>query len=317
MDAPERTADARGGSRRSFLAAAGAAAAGIVGTAGCLGASGRVRVLAAGSLAVAFEDGVGPAFRDETGISIEGEYHGSRVVMRMVEDEIKRPDVLVSADVDLLRERLYGRAIDWDVEFAANEVGIAYNPDTDLGARLEDGEPWDEVLLAADENEIAISDPELGPLGYRSVLLFELAGRRYGREGFRETMVERAFTAPNELQLLPGVEAGERACALAYRNMADDHGIPFRRLDDAYNFGSSEHADEYAEATYRTDDGTAIEGSPTAYNASVLEDADNPAGGRELVAFLLEKSSLLEAHGLRAGDAVQRGYGDLPEGIES
>lgn len=312
----KRGAGPAGGGRRAFLAAASATAAGIVGVAGCLGAADRVRVLSAGSLAVALEETVGPAFESETGRSYQGEYHGSTVVMRMIEEGTKHPDVVVSADTELLRDRLYPERTDWDVEFAANEVGIAYDPDTALGGRLAADEPWYEVVVDAGADDLAISDPDLDPLGYRAVQLFELAERRHDLEGFRETLLERASREPDESKLLTGVEAGNRACAVVYRNMAVDHELPFRELPDAYNFGDPTHAETYATATYTTDEGYAARGRPAVYSATVRDDADNPDAGREFVSFLLEEPALLEDCGLRVGDALPRSNGNAPEAIE-
>ncbi|QRV15385.1 extracellular solute-binding protein [Haloterrigena salifodinae] len=312
----ERGVGSPDGSRRAFLAAASATAAGIVGTAGCLGTADRVRVLSAGSLAVALEETVGPAFESETGRSYQGEYHGSTVVMRMIEEGTKHPDVVVSADTELLRDRLYPEQTDWDVEFAANEVGIAYDPDTALGGRLAGDEPWYEVIVDAGADDLAISDPDLDPLGYRAAQLFELAERRHDLEGFREAMLDTASREPDESKLLTGVEAGNRACAIAYRNMAVDHDVSFLELPDAYNFGDPTHAETYATATYTTDEGYTARGRPAIYSATVRADADNPDAGREFVNFLLEESALLEKRGLRVVDTLPRSNGNVPEAIE-
>lgn len=302
--------------RRSFLAAAGSAVAGLAGVAGCLGSSDRVRVLAAGSLAVVLEEHVGPAFEAARDVSYGGEYHGSNAVMRMLEEGTKHSDVVVSADAQLLRDRLYPRQADWDVTVAANEVGIAYAPETDLGARLEGDEPWYEAFADADAGDVAISDPDLDPLGYRAVHLFELAERVEGLEGFRDAMLERVARVPDEPQLLTGVESGTRACAVTYRNMALDHDLPFRSLPDAYNFASPDHASQYAEATYTTDEGRTIEGRSAVYNATVVTDADAPEYGREFVSFLVDRPALLEEHGLRVGGSLPRLHGAAPEAIE-
>ena len=302
-------------SRRSVLAATAGAALGAVGTAGCLADGDRVRVLAAGSLATVLEDRVGPEFRAETGIEYQGEYHGSTALLRMVAEGSKHPDVAISADVDLLRERLYPDRAAWDLAFATNEVGIAYAPETDLGGRLAAGEPWYEVFADADDGAVAISDPELDPLGYRAVHLFELAAREHDLEGFREAMLERVSREPDEPQLLAGVEAGTRACAVAYRNMAAAHDVPFLALPDAYNFGSLERADRYAEATYTTDEGETIAGSPTVYAATVPSNADEPAAGEAFVEFLVANPDVLVEHGLHVDDSFPRANGSVPEGI--
>lgn len=314
-----RTRDGASGdrqwSRRSFLAATAGGSLGVVG-AGCLAGGDRVRVLAAGSLAVVLEERVGPSFRDETGIAYQGEYHGSTALLRMVVEGSKRPDVAISADVDLLRDRLVPDRAAWNLAFATNEVGIAYDPETALGGRLAAGEPWYDVFADAPEGAVAISDPELDPLGYRAVHLFELAAREHDLENFRERLLERVALVPDEPNLLAGIEAGDRACAVAYRNMAVAHDVPFLELPDAYNFGSLEHADRYAEASYTTEDGETIAGSPTVYAATVPSAADEPDAGRAFVEFLASNPEALREYGLRVDDSFPRANGPVPEGID-
>ena len=289
--------------------AGGAAAA----ASGCLGGGERVRILSAGSLAVVLDDNVGPAFESDTGTTYTGEYHGSNAVMRMIQERQKNPDVVLSADAGLLRDRLYGGYTDWDVVFASNSVGIAYNEETEVGERLESGDAWYEVLRDADEGDVAISDPDLDPLGYRAVQMFELAEKKYGIDGFKDEMVSKVYEEPQEPQLLAGVRSGTRAAAVAYGNMAVDHGILFYELPDDVNFSSPEHADDYAKATYTTEDGTTVEGSPVLYNATVLDDADSPEAGFEFVNYMLENRGTLSENGLSVPDVRQNG--EVPEEV--
>ncbi|WP_408958794.1 extracellular solute-binding protein [Natrinema sp. 74] len=302
--------------RRTVLAATGGLTAGLLGTAGCLESGNAVHVLAAGSLAVPLEEGVGTAFESETDAHYEGEYYGTNAVLRFVEDGTKHPDVVIGADVELLRERLYPDRVDWDAEFAANEVVVAYAPATELGRRLAAGEPWYEVFADADTGEIAISDPNLDPLGYRAILLFELAEREHGLEGFRDAMADTVYREPDEPRLLAGVENGNRACAVAYSNMAAERDVAVRKLSDAYNFGNPAYAERYARVSYTTESGHTVRGSPVVYDATVLTDARNPGAGREFVSFLLERDDLLANHGLRVGDSMPRFHGDPPEAIQ-
>ncbi len=304
----------QGVTRRALLATAGTTFG--VGLAGCSGSdAGPVRVLSAGSLARTFEDHVGPVFADETGIELHGEYYGANAVMRMVEDRTKHPDVIVSADATLLRDRLYGEFTDWDVEFAANSVGIGYNDETAFGQRLEDGEPWYEAAPETDEGDLSIGDPDLDPLGYRAVQAFELAAREHDLEGFRDTMMDLVYQEPEEPQMMAGVETGSRAGSLVYRNMAVDHGIPFVEFPEAYNFAEPGLASHYATVEFTTDGGYTAEGRPVLYNATVNADADAPRAGHELVQFLLDNPELLVEAGLRVGERLPRAEGAIPEAI--
>lgn len=299
-------------SRRELLGLVGAG--GIAGIAGCLGGSDTVSVLSAGSLARVLET-IGEGFSAEHDAEFRGEFHGSNVVMQLIEDEVKKPDVAVSADVDLLRDRLYPAFASWDVVFAANEVGLAYNPDTELGARLEGPEPWYEVLRSAEDGAVAISDPELDPLGYRALQVLELAETEYGVDGLREAVSERAYREPDEPRLLTGVETGDRAVAISYRNMAVDRGLAFHELPDRINLSDPAAAEFYATATYTTEDGYTARGSPVSYNATVLDDADNPEAGREFVLYLLDNPTSLETNGLTVPDRLPLAAGATPEMI--
>ena len=299
-------------SRREFLAAAGAAATGAL--AGCFGGSTDVSVLSAGSLASVFESTVGPAFAEATDYGYRGEFHGSNAVMRMVLNEQKQPDVIVSADASLLRDRLPDELAPWDVEFASNSLVLAYDSDTDTGARLANGDPWYEVLQSTDET-VARSDPDLDPLGYRAVQLFELAEDYYGVEGLRSSLTEKLQVDPKESHLLAGVETGNRAGAFVYKNMAVDHDLPYVELPDELNFSNPTYADVYATASYTTESGTTIEGTPILYNFTVPTTATHPEAGRAFGSFLLSNPELLTENGLVVSEAFPREHGQVPSEV--
>ena len=297
--------------RRSFLSTL--AGVGLVGTAGCLGEGDTVSVLSAGSLAVVLGDHVGPRFEDDS-TGYRGEYYGSNAVMRMIEDRQAHPDVVISADSALLRDRLYDEHTDWDLEFASNAIGLAYAPDTRFERRLEAGDPWYEVVRDATEGAFAISDPDLDPLGYRAIQALRLAEREHDLEGFADTVATSAYREPQEPRLLAGLETGNRRGAIVYANMAAGHDLPFRAFPDAYNFSNPAFADHYATVSYTTDEGYTATGRPVVYNATVLRDADNPEAGREFVRFLVDSRPILSENGLIV-DGFPDTHGNPPDEV--
>jgi molybdate/tungstate transport system substrate-binding protein len=224
--------------------------------------------------------------------------------------------VVVSADATLLRDRLYGRITDWDVEFAANSLGIGYDTRTSVGRRIADGDPWYEAAPDADPGDVAIADPDLDPLGYRAVQAFELAGRAHGRPNLKSSLLDAVYREPEEPQLLTGVTTGSRAAAIVYRNMAVDHGIAFAEFPAAYNFADPDLTEHYATAEYTTDEGYTAVGRPILYNVTVHDDADAPAAGRRLVEFLVDNPDRLTAAGLSVDERFPRTVGDTPEAID-
>ena len=302
-----------GVSRRELLG--GLAGLGATALAGCVagGAGARVSVLSAGSLSVLCNETIGPAFESGTEYSYRGEFHGSKTVMRMVRDGQKYPDVVVSADAGLLRDEL-GDTAPWDVVFASNALVVTYNPDTAVGKRLGAGEPWYEVLREADAR-IARSDPDLDPLGYRTVQLFELAEAYYDEAGLVEDLTDNLVVDPQEAHLLAGIETGERAAAVAYRNMAVDHDLPFVSLPPELDFSDPGLADHYASATFTMDDGTTVEGTPVLYNMTVPSVAENRDVGERFVGFVLSRPDLLQEGGLVVPDAFPDTRGPVPQEV--
>lgn len=271
-------------------------------------------MLSAGSLSIILGDRIGKSFEKETGITFHGEYHGSKAVTRFITSGQKSPDVVASADAHLLRDELQPDYATWDIVFASNSVGITYNPETQVGRMLESGTAWYRALREAD-SELAMSDPDLDPLGYRTVQLFELAEEYYGVEGLAQQLIDRVEIDPQEAHLLAGIETGDRAAAVSYKNMAVDHGLPFISLPDELNFSNPTYAEHYARATYATDDDTTIEGTPVLYNATVLTGADHPENGRRFLRYLLQHREALGESGLIVDDRFPRTNGDIPEGV--
>ncbi|MFB6094948.1 MAG: extracellular solute-binding protein [Halodesulfurarchaeum sp.] len=301
-------------SRRSLLRGVGTV--GMAGLAGCIagGASARASVLSAGSLAVLLSERIGPAFERRTDFGFRAEFHGSAALLRMVTQRQRRPDAVVSADATLLRRRLFPDFATWDAVFASNALVITYNPQTAVGRRLAAGEAWYDVLRDADA-EIARSDPAIDPLGYRTLMLFDLAERHYGVDGLATALREGTIVDPRESHLLAGIETGDRAAAVTYRNMAQSHNLPHVTLPAAIDLSDPDHAAFYATATISLPDGTTVTGRPILYGLTVPETAGNARAGRRFAAFLLRHPGRLIDGGLLVPEALPRAHGDIPEGL--
>jgi len=180
-------ASQRGRSRRSVLA--GAAALGGV-LAGCTindrsdapdvtgassgsttAGSASVSLLAAGSLNNAFENGL----RAETDVDLRVEAHGSAAITRLIAAGQRDPDIVSVADVALFDGPL---SPPWYAEFATNSIVLAYNRNTEGGRRVGEAgsENWYEPLVAGTV-ALGRTDPDLDPLGYRTLFTLELASR--------------------------------------------------------------------------------------------------------------------------------------------
>lgn len=270
-------------SRRSLLIGAGTLASSAL--AGCStgafsgssggaartdgGRSAPVSVLAAGSLNDAFENGL----REETDVDVQVEAHGSARLARLVAEGQRDPDVVSVADVSLFDGPL---SPPWYAEFATNAIVVAYNRDTEGGRSVgrAGSEHWYEPLLDGRVN-LGRTDPDLDPLGYRTLFCLELAARYYdGAPNLRRRVPKREQIYP-ETQLVSGFETGSIDAAFTYRNMAAERGYDFLTLPPEIDLSDPARTDDwYATVSYRLPDGKRVAGRPISYGSTVRHPTD-------------------------------------------
>ncbi len=253
--------------RRSVLAATAIA---LTGTAGCTrvvdgtgGQSETVSMLAAGSLHNALENGL----RSDLDRPAEIESRGSAKAARLVADGQKHPDIVSVADTALFDAPL---TPEWYAEFATNELVVIVNPETEGGRQLADAGTG-EWYRALPTQGVALgrTDPDLDPLGYRTLFMLELATDYYGlRTDLRDQLIDRGQIYP-ETQLVSQFETGAIDAAIAYRNMAVERGYDYIELPPEINFGAPEFTERYESVAYELPSGVVVEGGVISYASTV------------------------------------------------
>ena len=287
--------------RRQFLA--GLACAGCVVPSGCLGGEQPVTLFAAGSLNDAVERGLRPALDTPLQVTARGSAELARLA-----DGSRTPDLLSLADPVLFD----GLDTSWYTEFATNELVVAYDPDSAGGRRVADAGPeaWYEALLA-DDVRLGRTDPDLDPLGYRTLFAFNLATDHYDTDrDLRQAIPARDQIYP-ETQLLGQFETGGIDAAVTYRSMAVGRDYEYVSLPPAVNLGDPALADRYAETSYELPDGTVVAGDAISYGATVLQ--SSPAARTVFTRHV--EGAYLTAHGFTVPDNYPRYRGDVPDTI--
>lgn len=253
--------------RRTVLAGIAGSLAGLAGCSGVLGRSrersATVSMLSAGSLNNTFENGLRPSV-DAT---LRIEAHGSAEIARLVAEGQKDPDIVTLADVSLFDSPLHP---EWFAEFATNSIVLAYDPGSEGGRRLAaaGADGWHRPLLDGDV-ALGRTDPDLDPLGYRTLFVLELATEHYATEAdLREAIPTREQIYP-ETQLVSGFETGAIDAAVTYRSMAVERGYEYVDLPPEIDLSDPAHADRYATAAYELPSGKVVEGGPISYGSTV------------------------------------------------
>jgi molybdate/tungstate transport system substrate-binding protein len=295
-------------SRREVLAGV---AAGTAGLGGCVTAfAGRdapepVSLLVAGSLHHAVEDGLIPALSAPARV----EAAGSARVARLVASGKRAPDVVSLADTALFSGVI---APDWYAGFATNAVVLAYDPDTPGGRRIERAAPenWYRPLLSGDVR-LGRTDPDLDPLGYRTLFVLDLAGEYYDTARDLRAVIPRRRQLYPETRIASAFETGEIEAAFLYRSTAIDRGYPFISFPPAIDLHDPDFGDAYAEAAYTLPSGTTVRGGPIVYGGwartdgpRVRETFDRHVRGEYLADF-----------GFAVPEGLPRFAGDVPDWV--
>jgi molybdate/tungstate transport system substrate-binding protein len=294
--------------RRGALALLASAAGGVGGCLGVVRTSDpppRVTMLAAGSLNNAFENGLRP--RVDARLQVEA--HGSAEVARLVAGGSKDPDIVALADVALFDSPLDPP---WYAEFATNAVVLAYDADSEGGQRVAEAAPdrWYRPLRS-ESVSLGRTDPDLDPLGYRTLFVLELASEHYGLGAdLRETIPRREQLYP-ETQLVSQFETGSVDAAVTYRSMAEDRGYDYVSLPPEIDLSTPRFADRYATVSYELPSGKVVAGAPISYGVTVRHDSQpvRSVFGR------LTTGSYLGEFGFTVPDDYPTYTGDVPDGL--
>lgn len=278
----------------------------------------NVSVLYAGSLATVMENGLGPAFSQATGYEYQGEAQGSLGAARMIHDHLRSPDVFISADPSVNQSVLMGSGngnlVTWFLTLASSQLVLAYNPESKFAAKFQAAAagtiPWYEVL-ATPGLRFGRGDPRTDPKGYRTLFLFDLAGKHYHRPelpGLLGDSINPEQVFP-EIVLLARVQSGQFDAGIFYKHEVVAHKLPFVSLPPEINLGDPKFSSFYAQATYTTPAGEHVSGAPIIFTITIPNTVKHKAPAEAFAKFLLSSNKLLEDFGL--GSVEHRVGGDI------
>jgi molybdate/tungstate transport system substrate-binding protein len=285
------------------LGSAAALASGCVSPLGAVGSGGSagretVSVLAAGSLQHALSEGFGDVDHD-----VQVETRGSVAVARLVATGKRDPDVVALADVDLFDSILDAP---WYATVATNALVVAYDENSDGGSRVGAADRWFDPVLSG-EATLGRTDPDLDPLGYRTLFMLSLAAAYYDRPDLRRRLLDERQVYP-ETSLLSRLETGDLDAAVVYRTMAAERDFAFRELPPAVDLSDPDRAEAYADASYTLADGERVTGDVIRYGARARNDREATRAVFERIAG----GDLLADQGFTVGERFPTYRGELP-----
>lgn len=262
-----------------------------------------VFVLAAGSLQFSLTEGL-EAVVD---VPLEIESHGSVTVARMIAEEQHDPDIIAIADPSLFKTVL---TVPWHASFATNELVVAYNHRSEGGRQVARADRWFEPLVNG-ETILGRTDPDLDPLGYRTLFLLRLAADYYDRPRLADDILHNDQIYP-ETALLSHFETGSLDAAIVYRNMAIERDYEFVEVPDQINLSHPAFVGEwYSTVSYSLPEGQTVSGDLISYGSTIYGDHLNDS--TRTVFQSLVQGEYLEEYGFSAPSSYPSFTGNVPD----
>ncbi len=252
---------------------------------------GRVIILHAGSLSVPLKR-IEKLFEDtHEGVDVVRESHGSVKCARLISELGKPCDIVLSADVEVIKKILYPKFASWWVSFATNSMVLAYTKKS-RGSQTIGPKNWYRVLSRKGVT-FGHSDPNLDPCGYRTVILLKLASAYYGDRSILD-LERKAILRPKSVELLGLLETGNLDYAFEYRSVAVQHHLLFLEFPREINLSDPSLNHVYSKAWVdirgkRPGKRIRIYGKAITYAGTVLSNAPDKGFAREFMRFLLDK----------------------------
>lgn len=260
-----------------------------------------LKILHAGALRKPMKECVHLFWKEYPDVEVTLDYAGSRACAHAVL-EGRDADVIALADPHVFEDLLAPDHVDIFFVFATDQIVLAYDEFSQHGG-IVSRDNWMDVL----QNEGVIfgrSDHNLDPCGYRTLMVWQLAEKYYGRPGLFNKLNEKCTPEqiyPKSIDLSGSLLEGKVEYAFIYSSVAEQFGFRYIKFPDRINLSNPTYADEYSRAivsvTGKGEEVSLVKGAPVEFAVAIPRNSAN----RELAGVFVEM--LTSAEGEKILDA--------------
>lgn len=277
----------------------------------------------AGSLSVPFHQLADSFMKENPAVKLLLEGAGSTECARKI-SELKKPcDIIASSDYTVIRDILIPEYSNWYVNFATNEMGIAYTDKSKMSDKINK-DNWFDVLL---NNKIIYgrANPNLDPCGYRTIFTYQLSEKHYLKSGLAKKLSSKDenFIRPKEVDLLALLESQTLDYIFIYKSVAIQHKLKFLSLPEEVNQGNPSFSEYYSiaktEVSGKEKNKKSVKKAEAmVYAASIIINAPHRNSAIKFMEFLLSDKGkkIMEVNGQPSINFVPKNYiQNVPDSI--
>jgi len=288
----------------------------------------ELKIIIAGSLLVPFQqlEKEYESINPDIDILLEG--HGSVQAIREVTELGDQADLLAVADTQLIPLLMYQLNVPdsnmpyagWCINFSSNKLGIAYKDQSAYAEKIN-ADNWYQIISRPDVS-IGLPDPRIDAMGYRVLMMLQLAEDYYDDDTIFEKTVGSAFEYPMDInkqgnifvitvpeivksqqgrvklrsysiQLMALLESGDLDYAFEYESVARQRGLNFLSLPEGIDLSSPDHEESYRRVEVNLDFKRfaslmpQFKGAQIVYGLTIPNNAAHSDEAAEFIQFLL------------------------------
>lgn len=270
--------------------------------------TGNVNILCAGSLFGVLTTAAQQFEAKHPGINIFISAHGSLECINLLKQGMQC-DIIFVSDFKVIKNNLYLVPLpsnpsinyaDWWVDFARNQIVIAYNPTTTVGQLITDTNWY--TILTEGQGKWARANPDADPCGYRTLITLNISDTYYPDHSdeypnyplggvlnyVTNPGCPNVVVAAKESDIMGPLQAGQYDAGFTYLSLAIQFGLPYIDLPANVSLGdaSPEYDDWYSLWSITTPAKT-YWGSAIKYAASIPNTVKNVYWAIEFLRFML------------------------------
>jgi molybdate/tungstate transport system substrate-binding protein len=228
---------------------------------------------------------------------ITGESSGTLLAIRKITELKKQADIIFVADALSIKNMLMPEYADWYISFYKDRVVLAHTDRSKYTNEIDAGN-WYKILARPDVR-FGYANPNLAPIGYRTLMTWQLADLFYKEKlndkSIYETLKEKCpkeHIMPDVAEMLHILESLFLDYGFVYESTARQHNLKYIRLPEQIDLGSEEYADLYKQVSVevtsnKTGKTETIKGSPVIFAFTILKDSPNYPEALEFARFFL------------------------------
>jgi molybdate/tungstate transport system substrate-binding protein len=250
-------------------------------------------------------------------VRIRLEPSGSQVATRKVSELGMRADIVAVADAALIDKMMIPTHATWNAVFATNEIVIAHKDHSKWTDQITT-QNWPEIL-ARPGIRLGRADPDTAPIGYQTLMVWQLAelSGAYAAAGRQlserlQAQCSKDHVVHDETELLALLESRSIDYAFLFRSTAEDHHLKVLALPPEINLSRQDQTVLYGRAQVeirmKQGQGAArVVGAPVTYGLTIPNRAAHPEAAARFTAFLFSDSGrrLFERRGFHPVSPVQ------------